>query len=378
MAPGSGIANGNITINPLGDNNTVTLVGGNLFLREDVDNTSTFATVTLNTNDIVVNGNATITVDRTGANTGESAKLVLVKSLTIGGETLTTAQGSSYRLGVAGKTTMTGSSTFSLGADMVFSGGITDNGAGLAVIKTGTATLWFNDTTSDFTGPLVINQGAVRFGNSSTASTSATIGQATRVIVNPGGSIQLQAAANVANAKIEVHSSGSFAGSVVLNSAFDPKSLITSDSSGLLLLGATFSTALDMSLIGDGTFQLGTTGAFTYSAGTLGVGAVNPLTGVNVYRLGGNAQNLTITAANANVLTGDNQVQIGSLLSAGGTVLFNNTNNYNGRHRRLPRDGGDHLVGWGEHRARQRAGGCVRHADGGDSQWQLPQRGWHG
>ncbi|EDY20583.1 autotransporter-associated beta strand repeat protein [Chthoniobacter flavus Ellin428] len=334
VAPGVGTPGGSITTNPLGVNTTVTLVGGTLFLRADADNTTTFNTVAYDTNNIVVNGNSTITVDRTGAQTAETSKLVLVNNLTIGNETLTVGQGNSYRFGINGGN-LTNMATLNLGADMVINGNLTDNGAGIGLIKTGGNTLWFaNGNNSTFSGPLVINQGALRFGNSAVASATATVGAASKIIINPGASVQLEGVGNVntgAGQQIEVRSAGSFAGIVQLNSSFDPSAMITSNSTGLLLTPASFTTKLNLSTIGDGTFQFATTGAFSYTFASMGAGAANPLNaGVGVYRLGGNNQNLTITATNNNVLTGQNEVQVGSLLSGGGNFLFNNSNDYTG------------------------------------------------
>jgi autotransporter-associated beta strand protein len=327
--------------NPLGNNNTVTMVGGTLLLRGDDDNTATFSTITYNTNNIVVNGNSTITVDRTGAQTSETTKLVQIQNLTMGAETLTVTAGNSYRFGVAGTMTMTASSTLSLSADMSISGSVVDNGAGLSLIKQGGSTLWFNTTSSSFTGPLIVEQGAIRFGNTTTASTTSTAGLASSMILDPGASVQLQAATNIsAGQKIDVRS-GNFTtgtgtttgiglGYVQLNTVIDPTALaplITSSSTGALLINvATYNPTnpLTISAIGAGNFQIAGATAMTYSPTSLGAGANG------TWVVGGNGVNFTFLAANTNTLTGANRLQAGSLLLSGGSVVMNTSNNYTG------------------------------------------------
>jgi autotransporter-associated beta strand protein len=331
FAPAPVSAASNITVNPLGANNTVTMVGGTLFLRGDDDNTTTFSTITYNTNDVVVNGNSTINADRTGAQAAETAKLLQFRNLTIGAETLTVSAGNSYRLGVSGTTTLLASPTLNLTNDLVFNGPVTDNGGGLSVIKQGGGSLWFNNSASTFTGPLYVEAGILRFGNGGTTSTTATVGNASSIVLDPGAAIQLQATTNINTGigqKIDARS-GNFAGgfdTVQMNAAMNPASLITSTSSGLLVGAVAMSTALDMSTIGNGTFQLATTTQLQYTATTLGAGAPSAnIPGVGVYRLGGNGQNLFF---NANALfLGNTRVQIGSLESPGGQVWIGNGNN---------------------------------------------------
>ena len=304
-------------------------MGGTLFLRGDDDNTATFSTISYATNDVVVNGSATINVDRTGVNTSETTKLLQIRNLTIGAETLSIAGADTYKFGVSGTMTMTASPTLNLTADMAINGTVTDNGAGLSLIKQGTSTLWFNTNTSTFTGPVIVEQGAVRFGNTTTASTTSTAGLASSMILDPGASIQLQALTNIntgTGQKIDVRS-GNFAGGlgiVQLNATFDPTSLLTSTSSGELLLTAAFATPLTLDSIGAGTFQLATTAATTYSGSLGAVGASG------TWVVGGNSQNLTFTLANPNVFSGSGLLQVGSLLLGGGTVTMNTSNNYTG------------------------------------------------
>ena len=50
---------------------------------------------------------------------------------------------------------------------------------------------------STFSGPLVINQGVLRFGDTNTASATATVGATKNIIINPGASVQLEGVGNV-------------------------------------------------------------------------------------------------------------------------------------------------------------------------------------
>src|SRR5262249_8140810 len=97
---------------------------------------------------------------------------------------------------------------------------------------------------------------------------------------------------------------------------------------GALRIEATYSSALNLATVCDGSFYFGSPGSISYTGNTLGVGAGN------VYRLGANdaaASVLTLAPATGTspVLTGATRVLIGSLgVGGAGTVLLNQTNNY--------------------------------------------------
>ena len=294
---------------------------------------------TFDSNNIQVNGNSTISVNRNTAN--GSNNTVAFNSLTIGGQTLTlTSGGNTYR-GRFSSVNLTNLATISPGGTIDPDlNNVTDNGAGLGVIKTGAGFLFFNDNPTltggkwlnangsvAFSGGISVMPGAaLRFGNSIAASSTAKAGTG-QIGINPGGEIQLQALTNINSAAGQLVDGRSATVSgglarVIMNSDFNPASVLTGTSSGLLLAAQNTAAAKNLGTIGDGTFQFANTGNFTYSATTLGVGAGS------TYRLGGNAQNFTITAANTNVLTGTASVRLGSLASTGGTFTFNSTNDY--------------------------------------------------
>ncbi|MDB6076167.1 MAG: Autotransporter-associated beta strand repeat protein, partial [Verrucomicrobiaceae bacterium] len=328
---------GNVLVNQLG-NNTITLMGGNLSVQvDDTTTNSSGKTFNLNNNNVVVNGNATVTVNRnTGTGTGN---IVAFNGLTIGGQTLTLV-GSNSDVPAFNSVLLTNLATFST-TNVSLLQNVTDGGAGLGIIRNGAAQLYFGGAaptlvsgvwtnangTPAFSGGVYVNPGAsLRFGTGLAGNSIAQAGIG-NLYINPGASIQLEASTNIntaAGQKIDARSTPAVPAVVQLNTAFDPSGLITSTSSGLLAIPATMGTALNLSNIGDGTFHLA--GATTYSATTMVAGAGN------VYRLGGNNQAFTITAANNNVLTGATRLQIGGLaLTAGAAAFtFNNTNNYSG------------------------------------------------
>ena len=341
---------GNVLVNQLGDN-TITLVGGTLAVQVDGAAADTAKVFTFANNDIVVNGNSTITVNR---NTGtQSNNTVAFKSLTISGQNLTINSAANTYHGQFNSVNLTNLATLTPGgsADVSLLN-VTDNGAGLGIIKNGggwlffsgaptlTSGVWTNaDGSAAFSGGVYVNPGAaLRFGTalSPNSTSQAGIGN---IFINPGGEIQLQAATNINTAvgqKVDARSTPAALARVQLNSVFDPTSVLTQTSTGLLILPNTFNVALNQATIGDGSFQFAMTGDNTYTATTLGAGKDN------VYRLGGNSQNFRITTTNNNVLTdvavatpgvttvGAARLQVGSLASNGGVFVFNNTNNYTG------------------------------------------------
>ncbi|NBV33796.1 MAG: hypothetical protein EBR81_08450, partial [Proteobacteria bacterium] len=333
LAPVNG---GTVTINTLG-NNAITLVGGQLTVLVDSGTVETGKTYTLpSSNAIVVTGNATIRADRNAA--ASSNNIVAFPKLTLGSQVLTVNSGSTYRPAF-NSVQITGLANFvtASNTDPSF-GNITDFGAGLSLIKSSTGYMFFSgsqslsngvwvnaDGSTAFSGGVYANPGAlVKFGTTLSASGTAQAGIG-NLYINPGGSIQLEGLGNINTVfgqKIEVRSTANSLGILQLGATMDPASVVSSNSTGLLLLPTTQSTALNMGTLGDGSFQLA--GAATYSATTLGAGVGG------VYRIGGNGQNLTIIAANNNVLTGTASALFGSLASAGGTLYLNNTNDYNG------------------------------------------------
>ena len=346
------VGGGNVLVNNLGNNNTITLTNGaTLSVLVDSGANDTAKVFTFNNNNIVMAGNGTVNFNRNTAN--GSNNTVAFNKLTIGGQTLTINSGGNNYRGRFNNVLLTDLATLSpastVDPDL---NNVTDNGAGLAIIKNGAGWLFFNDVptfnaptgkwlnpdgvTPTFSGGVYVNPGAaLRFGTSIAASSTAQAGTGT-IYINPGGEIQLQGLGNIntaAGQKVDVRTATVSAGQgrVVLNSAFDPTSVLTPTSTGLLLLSGTFNVPLNMATIGDGTFQLGSTAQIQYTATSLGAGAPSPVDPtVGVYRLGGNNQNLFFTNTaglfnDSSTVAGvfKNRVQIGSLQSNANTVWLN-------------------------------------------------------
>jgi len=173
--------------------------------------------------------------------------------------------------------------------------------------------------------------GALRFGTAALGGLANYTAGTGNIFINPGATVQLEAASNInttALQKIEVRSTADKPGILQLNTAMDPATLVSSTSTGLLQVNvATFGTALNLTSIGDGSFQLGAAVNTSYTANTLGVGSGNS------YRIGGTgAFTLTLapTTATSPVLTGTAKALFGSLAATGNTVALNQTNNYSG------------------------------------------------
>lgn len=315
-------SNGPIINSQLGSGD-LTLEGGTLNLRVEGAANATNRVYTFADNpNVNLIGSTTISVDRVDS-AGGSAKTLAFENLFIGGQVLTANGGNSYSLRF-NNVALTGTPTFQVNTDLIL-GNITDGGGNLFISKNGSSTLWV-DGTNTYGGGTYINQGVLRFGSPQGASATVQAGPG-NITLNPSGQVILESLANInsgAGQMIDVRSIPASLGVVRVQGVFDPTPLITNASSGMLMIPTNFSLPLDLATIGDGTFQLTTAGSNTYSALSLGVGAGN------VYRLGGNSQNFTITAANNNVLTGTASVQLGSLASTGGSFAFNNTNDYTG------------------------------------------------
>jgi autotransporter-associated beta strand protein len=163
------------------------------------------------------------------------------------------------------------------------------------------------------------------------AVSSASSSLGTGGLTVNGGELRLIAAGNLASGKTALVNSG---GMLSVTNVFNPTSLIAAASSGALGIDvASYSTALNMANIGNGSMFLGGVGG-TYTATSLTVGSGN------TYRLGaggGTASTsaLKISGVN-NVLTGNAALVVGSTLSTApyvegnGWVTLSNANNYTG------------------------------------------------
>jgi autotransporter-associated beta strand protein len=321
-------ADGTINRGGLGTG-TITLNEGTLNLRMDGDNNTTIRTYTLG-NNVVVGGNSTINVARLTA-AGGSNKQYAFNNLTIGSQTLTVAGTDGWDVRFNGTTTLTGNPTLAPNTDLIFNGAV--NGVGSNVFQNGGA-VWFNTTNSTINGTYYTSAGDLRFGTPAGNSATATLGTGNpQVQINNTGRIVWAAAANINSAggqRVRALSGGASLARVRLEAnlaGFTPTYLqttLTTDSNGTLVLNGAYSQALDMSLIGNGRFFLG--GTNTYSTATLGAGAGS------AYRLGGEGGTLTLDAAAAGVLTGANDVLVGSQMGNGtGIIVLNDVNAYTGK-----------------------------------------------
>ena len=189
--------------------------------------------------------------------------------------------------------------------------------------------------TNDYAGGTVI--GAVTVNITGTNQSLGTGG----VTVENDGVLALSAETNIApGQKVALKTGGVF----VLNSAaIDPANIIDANplntTGGILSLGVDYGSTLDMAAIGNGQLFLGSTGAVSYTAPTLGAGAGG------VYRLGGGSgandssspQSILTFSGTDNLLTGARSVVIGSAslfqtsdARPASTVVLRNPNNYSG------------------------------------------------
>jgi autotransporter-associated beta strand protein len=304
----------------LGTSSTVTLNGGTLSVL--IDGTGTGQTLAYN-NNVTVNFDATINVNRASANSGNTVQF---GNLTLGNATLTKTSGNAYNLSFNGTTTLAGNATLAVNSDsLLLNGAVGDGGSGLGITKTGAGTLTLN-ASNTYTGPTSVLAGTLNLGAAGVINSNAAVA--------PGAILQVNAAGNFASGKAATITSNNLSlGVLAVGTDFAlPAGLVTSSSSGLLALNTTFGAvggALNMSTIGNGTFFLGTTAGGTYTPATLGVGAGG------VYRLGGGGGALTV---NNNVVTGANNLVVGAALAngtgalsnGGGTVNFQVAQGYTG------------------------------------------------
>ncbi len=151
------------------------------------------------------------------------------------------------------------------------------------------------------------------------------------VAVEPNAVLRLNAASNVAAGSVVLGSNAVAPAVVTLGADFDPASVISSASQGILGVDTNLSTALNMANEGNGMMFLGSVSGGTYSAASLSPGgnAPTPGTGVSTptYRLGGGGSNgtlggntlQTLTISQSNVLTGTNNLTVGQV---GGMVPY--------------------------------------------------------
>ncbi|MEO6741370.1 MAG: autotransporter-associated beta strand repeat-containing protein, partial [Chthoniobacteraceae bacterium] len=278
-------------------------------------------------------GSATVTAQSAYTN-----NIVTFPTLNIGGQTLITSSGNTYGVGF-NAVNLSNTPTFQTNNDLNLTG-ITDNGGGQFVVKNGTAQLWISSAVANnYSGGTVINQGLLRFGTQLAENATAKAGTGL-ITINAQGAVRIANATNFnAGQQLQVNGFANspavvrILGTATISAAQVQSTITPTSSRGALLLEATYANALDLSLIGDGSFYLGTQGNISYTANTLNAGSGS------VYRLGQSnaaASVLTLapTTASSPVLSGANSLIVGSL-AAGfnngtGTVFLNANNTFSG------------------------------------------------
>ncbi|MGC3967999.1 MAG: autotransporter-associated beta strand repeat-containing protein [Pirellulales bacterium] len=327
---------------PLPTSTLITLRGGNLQLRY-ADEVGNAHQDFLFRNNVVVAANSTLQHDRLEQD-GTGSKTFVMGNLTIGSQTLTTTGGALHSF-VFDQTTLTGNAVFSTGIGLALNGAIHGSST---INKIGTSFAMYvaADNTGTFSGGIVVNGGGLyfadRIGGLPIYSATANAGSG-HVLLNPSANtaVRLASAANIRD-RLFVFSNPTQLSRVELLADIDLATLaLNARGSGELGLGSSsWTTPIDMSRIGDGSWYLGsflTNGegsgstmavnyTTTYMPDTLGAGKDN------VYRFGGgNFGNYStggygiLAIQNANVLTGSASVVIGAaptVTALGGTPLL--------------------------------------------------------
>ena len=332
----------------------VSLYGGILNLQTNaggVNGTSIFGNPsTLGLNIAVLNA-TTINVDRfSGTNTGNA---IQIGSLTLGNTTLSETASNSYRLRVAGTTTIQGSaSLFSPGSNapgaLELMGNITDSGAGFALNKTGAGYLIVSGTNNTFTGGANVLTSVLQV----TGTTGTPLGTGP-VIVNSNAALRIAGGSLAGVSGIKVYGTAGTFGAISLDTDSTPSEQVMN-----AFASSPFGATLNISVPEyNGTINLASTtdvyvGTNFYSGvssfdllgsilpgrvGALGTSYAAPTGATGVYRFAYGTVNL---AGADNTLSGTNVLMVGSALrtlsgdvaqgGAGITLNVMNSNSYTG------------------------------------------------
>ncbi|HEY5310950.1 MAG TPA: autotransporter-associated beta strand repeat-containing protein, partial [Pirellulales bacterium] len=337
----------------------VTLNGGTLALNmngDEYDSTIVVGDPTTNGINVTVTSNSTINVNGVVAGPGDS---IQIGDLTVGNNILTVNGSNTFRLLVAGTTTLTGNAGVLSPASaipsgvLVLAGQIVDGGNGYDLNKTGGGAVVISGTDNTYSGGTNVLAGTLQVTSNVPGSTALGSGD---VVVAPGAVLRL-AGENSLNgiSSLYVTSTQTALGVVGLdNAGFDPALQITSAGGpggtasmksvyggAVQIYTPQFNSDINMANVGNGLMSLGAGVNTTFTAGTITAGADN------VYRLGTNvsaATTLTLAGPDLeltdNVITSaSNSLMIGSPLTnltgasvtdGTGTVVLDEANSYSG------------------------------------------------
>lgn len=310
--------------NAINSDALIVLRGGTLQLRHDGDFGTGAQNVVFGNDVRVTGGNAILNVQRiTAAPTNTTVEL---GSLSIGDNSLQTTGTNTYNVMFRGTTTLSGQARVDVSsAQLVLDGKVTDDGRGFTLNKIGGSTLLLNSPDNDYSGGTVVTGGSLLFGtlvgNTFVPNSAAKAGTG-HIVVQAASAIRFNSPDNLyaaAGQEVRVLSSINSKSRIDLQFDGGPDAInLRTLGTGVLSYnagGGFIHTALNMSMIGDGTWQLGAVGTSTYAAEWLGAGKNGE------YRLGGGGS--TMVFSQANVMNGT--VRVGAPLLVNGTIQANTT-----------------------------------------------------
>ncbi|RYD85505.1 MAG: hypothetical protein EOP84_02285, partial [Verrucomicrobiaceae bacterium] len=335
------------TDTPLGTGSPITIAGGTLSLRVNMENNATVQTWALERDIIVDRAQGTMDLDRL-SNSGQTNKNVLVNSLTfaapsaangysIGQNQLTFNQGNTHRIDIAGMT-MNSDTVLNVG-DFIISGDV-DSAGKHTLTHTGGNSWGFIGGTHEFSALYNLGSAALRVGSMyGTGVTNNSVTAGTGPIINgPNNAVTFRTPGNIAEGQtIEVLSQRVNQSTVNFEQFTSVPTNLRAMGSGVIGVGnATAFGDIDLGRIGDGTFRVGSN--FAGSGNGTVVGEISPGAG-NTVRVGAGG---TMTLSGTNLVTGIAALNVGSDLINGGfrassngtaqngTVILTGDNNYTG------------------------------------------------
>jgi autotransporter-associated beta strand protein len=306
---------------------TILLRGGEWEVRAIGDNTGDAQRINIGNNIIQTGGGSFLDVNRP-AFAGGSNKLLTFGTLSMDVQFMGFTGGNTYIPRFDGLATLTNHVRVHTDAQVVLAGGITDNGKGYTLTKTGASDLTIaGDNTSTWSGGMVISGGTVLFGTRGSddilypgvtfvPSSTANAGTGD-IVLNQAYSVtgattalRLNAPGNVVAGQdvlvLGTEKNWTTRVDIGADAALTSYNLRSTTNSALALgIGDTglYTQALNQSMMGSGKWSLSAYATTYYMADTLGAGVDN------VVRFGGTTSTLSIV--NSNVITGGDSVEVG-------------------------------------------------------------------